>query len=238
MERPVVRDKRPGTILSSAEKIETSVLVFVNFCTDIHNRHGRIKFSGLRCDQIGPDLRELTRNQTRIPAHINEACARPPSCIVRARVCLPDSHRGRENSDKSATVTRPVYYSSRMTFCAESFYGMKLFYVDAGRGYSFARNVSKLFRYRYPNILTLAFSRTGKSSSSSSWLSILLQAPSPIAGANIATIYPVGSVIEEFLGNLFFARKSFCPLVDTEEGVKGGGEEGEGGRKGVRRGGR
>lgn len=132
----------------------------MNFCTDIHNRHGRIKFSGLRCDQIGPDLRELTRNQTRIPAHINEACARPPSCIVRARVCLPDSHRGRENSDKSATVTRLVYYSSRMTSCAESFYGMKLFYVDAGRGYSFARNVPKLFRYRYPNILTLALSRT------------------------------------------------------------------------------
>lgn len=144
MERPVVRDKRPGTILSSAEKIETSVLVFVNFCTDIHNRHGRIKFSGLRCDQIGPDLRELTRNQTRIPAHINEACARPPSCIVRARVCLSDSHHGRENSDKSATVTRPVYYSSRMTFCAESFYGMKLFYVNAGRGYSFALDVPKL----------------------------------------------------------------------------------------------
>lgn len=91
----------------------------------------------------------------------------------------------------------------------------------------------------YPNILTLALSRTAKSCSSFSWLSILLQAPSPIAGANIATIYPVGSVIEEFLGNLFFARKSFCPLVDTEEEVEGGGEEeGEGGRKGVRRGGR
>ncbi|KAG6796582.1 hypothetical protein HZU73_07990 [Apis mellifera caucasica] len=48
-------------------------------------------------------------------------------------------------------------------------------------------------------------------------LDLSKKALSTIFRTNITTISSIRSVIEKFLGNLFFARKSLCPLVDPEE---------------------